>query len=88
MSTSQISNKKASTELALQALSTQKTKLVGSIEELKKYPGDPKKIGKCRLPIAVFEKRCLDRISSLEQQMDAHPKSSPMWQKLRKRKLA
>ena len=75
-------------ELALQAVSTQKSNLTSSIEELKKYPGDPTKIGKCRLPIAVFEKKCLDRIASLDKQMDELPRSSPMWQKLRKRKLA
>ena len=69
-------------------MSNQKKELKGSIEELKKNPGDPNYIGKCRLPLNVYEKKCLDRIAALEKQMESHPKSSPTWQKLRKRKLA
>ena len=73
----------------MKVMSNQKKELADSIEQLKKYPGgDSNFLGKCRLPLAVYKKQCLDRITSLEKQMAAHPKSSPMWQKLRKRKLA
>ena len=51
---------------------------------------DPKrqKVGKVALPIARYEQRCLARIAEFNAKMDALPKHSPEWIKLRKQKLA
>ena len=79
---------KADTELALQAMQTHMENLTESLEEFKTSPADMPRLGKCKLPFTVYEQRCVARLEELERQMEAHDKTTPMWQKLRKQKLA
>ena len=79
---------KADTELALQAMQTHMENLTESLEEFKTSPADQPRLGKCKLPFAIFEQRSVARLAELERQMDALDKTTPMWQKLRKQKLA
>ena len=76
------------TELALKVNKTQMDSLNESIKELKTSSEDKRILGKRALPLAVYEKNCLARIAELDRQMNTHQKSTLMWIKLRKRKLA
>ena len=62
--------------------------LTESINELKTSPKDQPRLGKCRLPLAVYEKNCLARIAELDRKMEIHHKSTLIWKKFRKQKLA
>ena len=62
--------------------------LTESVDEVKLSPLDAPRPGKCKLPLQKYEMRSLERIADLEKKMDNIPKSSPLWLKLRKQKLA
>ena len=76
------------TQLALKVTKTQMVNLNVSMKELKTSPEDKPILGKRPLPLAVYEKNCLARIADLDRQMNNHQKSTLIWMKLRKRKLA
>ena len=76
------------TEMALSALQTQMRLLAETVEDVKLSPVEAPRPGKSKLPIHRYEKKCMDRIADIERKIASTPKTSPIYLRLRKQKLA
>ena len=62
--------------------------LAETVEDVKLSPVEAPRPGKSKLPLHRYEKRCMDRIADIERKIASTPKTSPIWLRLRKQKLA
>ena len=76
------------TEMALSALQTQMKILAETVKDVKLSPVEAPRPGKSKLAIHRYEKKCMDRIADIERKIATTPKSSPIYLRLRKQKLA